>query len=91
MAKPQIWEVKVSDGVREYFVTEAEADFFYRDTAKAGFGVRKQPIPVPQTPKAFCMFMEEHFAEHRELLLAAHRVNEDRQHTVHVGNSDDTL
>ena len=69
-----IWEVKVSDGIMQYFVTEAEADFFYKDTAEAGFGVRKQAIPVPQTPKAFCMFMEQQFADHRELILAAKRL-----------------
>ena len=72
--KPQIWEVAVSDGVRQYFWSETEADFYYRDTAAAGFGVRKQAIPMPQTPKEFCMFMEQQFADHRELILAAKRV-----------------
>ncbi len=59
MPNMQIWEVKVDGATSHYFVSEAEADFFYRDRVRDGLAVRKQPIPVPQTPKAFVMFLEQ--------------------------------
>jgi len=71
MNKPCIWEVKVSDGVVRYFASEFEADFYARDTRKAGFSVRTSSIPVPQTPEDFVGFMERQFETHRRLVLAA--------------------
>jgi len=71
MGKPCIWEVKVSDGIIQYFESKYEAEFYAKDTAAAGFSVRTSPIPVPQTPKDFVMFMEQQFETHRKLILAA--------------------
>lgn len=75
MAKQQqIWEVKSSDGVRRYYHHKVEADFAYKDTVECGFGCSIQAIPVPQTPKDFCAFMERQFEDYRGLMLAARRV-----------------
>lgn len=72
--KPQIWEVKSGDGIRRYYHDKVEAEFAYKDAIECGFACSIQAIPVPQTPKEFCMFMEDQFAHHRELILAARRL-----------------
>ena len=71
MNKSCIWEVKVSDGIVQYFESQFEADSYARDTRESGFSVRTSPIPVPQTPKEFVAFMERQFEAHRRLVLAA--------------------
>jgi hypothetical protein len=53
-----IWQVVIGDGTTSYFVDEAEAAYFAKDTVECGFSVRKQFLAMPATPREFVDFMD---------------------------------
>ncbi len=65
--KPMIYRVRVGAS-HHYFWDEVEARMMYEREANAGRYVALNPIPMPQTPKEFCTFLEqsEQLAEESE-------------------------
>ena len=67
--KQHIWECRVEDGSRHYFLAKFEAELFTKDTAAAGQAVCMAPVPLPETAREFVGFMERVEQDRRRVAL----------------------